>query len=251
MTTPLIGISTWRRSFDTELGDARPMHTLGTEYAAPVEAAGGAVVLLPPTAAVDTVLDRLDGLVISGGQDIDPSRYGEAPEPGSAYDAARDDYEIALVRGARVRGIPVLAICRGMQLTNVAFGGTLIVDVHETLTHRPTSGAAQLDERHPVRISESSRLGLTYGATQRTVNTIHHQAVDCIAGGFHAVAWAPDGIVEAIEPDDDWAYWGVQWHPEKLAGALEGAEETRLYAALIAAARDRAAGARAAKKGKA
>lgn len=248
MTAPLIGISTWRRTFDTELGDARPMHTLGAEYAAPVEAAGGAVVLLPPTAAVDTVLDRIDGLVISGGQDLDPSRYGAAPEAGKTYDPARDEYEIALVRGARERGIPVLAICRGMQVTNVAFGGSLIVDIDATTTHRPTTGAAQLDERHPVRIDVGSRLSRAYGVTERTVNTIHHQAVDRLAEGFRAVAWAPDGIVEAIEPDGDWAYWGVQWHPEKLAGA-ESAEETPLYAALIAAAQERAAGACAAKKG--
>lgn len=249
MTRPLIGISTWRRSFDTELGDARPMHTVGAEYAEPVETAGGAVVLLPPTAGADAVLDRIDGLVISGGQDLDPSLYGAEPESGKTYDAARDEYEIALLRGARDRGIPVLAICRGMQATNVAFGGSLIVDIAESDTHRAVTGAAQLEERHPVRISEHSRLSRTYGRTQRAVNTIHHQAVDRVADGFRAVAWAPDGVIEAIEPEDNWAYWGVQWHPEKLVGAAERAEETLLYAALIAAAQERAAGACAATKG--
>lgn len=249
MTRPFIGITTWLRRFDTELGDARPVHSLGAEYATPVEAAGGAVVLLPPTDEVDEVLDRIDGLVISGGQDIDPARYGRAREDGVDYDRVRDDFEVALVTGARRRGIPVLAICRGMQITNVAFGGTLIVDIDATDTHRRVEGAAQLDARHPISLASGSRLAAAYGAHERTVNTIHHQAIETLAPGFRAVAWAPDGIIEAIEPDGDWPYWGVQWHPEKMTDAAEADDERDLYAAFLAAARHRAAKTAAPKKG--
>lgn len=249
MIRPLIGITTWQRRFDTELGEKRPVHSLGVEYASPVEAAGGAVVLLPPTGGVDDVLNRLDGLVVSGGEDMDPTRYGAGRQNGRSYDPSRDEFEIALVSGARDQGIPVLAICRGMQVANIAFGGTLIVDIAASAAHRPVRGAAQLDERHPISLDPVSRLARTYGVTERIVNTIHHQAVGTLAPGFRAVAWAPDGIIEAIEPDGEWPFWGVQWHPEKMAQPAEAAQEQPLYAAFLAAARQRAAGESAAEKG--
>ncbi len=249
MKRPVIGISTWQRVFDTDLGEGRSVHSLGVEYVAPVETAGGAPVLLAPTSGVGEILDRIDGLVLSGGQDMDPVRYGAEREEGASYDPRRDEHEVALVAGARERGIPVLAICRGMQVTNVAFGGTLIVDIDPTDTHRPVKGAAQLDERHPITMAADSRLASVYDTTERIVNTIHHQAVDQLAPGFRAVAWAPDGIIEAIEPDDDWEFWGVQWHPEKMTEPHETAQEQPLYAALIDAARNRAAGTSPATKG--
>ncbi|MFE7197928.1 gamma-glutamyl-gamma-aminobutyrate hydrolase family protein [Microbacterium oxydans] len=250
MTRPLIGITTWRRSIDTDLGSGRPAHTLGTEYAAPVEAAGGAVVLLPPTAGVDEVLDRLDGLVLSGGEDVHPSRYGAEPQEEKNYDPSRDGYEIALALGARRRGIPVLAICRGLQVSNIAFGGTLLVDIPATEHHEPVRGAdQQLAARHPVLLAEDSRLASLYGTRQRTVNTIHHQSIDAPAPGLRPVAWAPDGIVEAVEADGDWPFWAVQWHPEKMIAPDEAAEEMPLFAAFVSAARERAAEHPAAEKG--
>jgi putative glutamine amidotransferase len=250
VTRPFIGITTWRRFIDTDLGTGRPAHSLGTEYAAPIEAAGGAVVLLPPTAGVDEVLDRLDGLVLSGGEDVHPSLYGAEPQDGKTYDSARDGYEIALALGARERGLPVLAICRGLQVSTVAFGGSLIVDIPATEHHHPVRGAdEQLSARHPVAFAEDSRLAALYGTTARIVNTIHHQSVDVPAPGLHPVAWAPDGIVEAVEADGDWPFWAVQWHPEKMIDPEEAAEERPLFAAFVEAARERAAETSAVKKG--
>lgn len=250
MTRPLIGITTWRRFIDTDLGSGRPAHTLGTEYAAPIEAAGGAVVLLPPTAGVDDVLDRLDGLVLSGGEDVHPSRYGAQAQEGKSYDPSRDGFEIALALGARRRGIPVLAICRGLQVSNIAFGGSLVVDIPSTEHHEPVRGAdQQLSARHPIVLSEGSRLAALYGTRHRIVNTIHHQSIDVPAPGLHAVAWAPDGLVEAVEADDDWPFWAVQWHPEKMIAPDEAAEEMPLFAAFVSAARERAAEHPAAEKG--
>lgn len=250
MIRPFIGITTWRRFIDTDLGTGRPAHSLGTEYAAPIEDAGGAVALLPPTAGVDEVLDRLDGLVLSGGQDVHPSRYGARPEEGKDYDPARDGYEIALALGARERGLPVLAICRGLQVSNVAFGGSLVVDIPASEHHHPVRGAdEQLSARHPVAFAEDSRLAALYGTTERTVNTIHHQSVEVPAPGLRPVAWAPDGIVEAVEADGGWPFWAVQWHPEKMTAPDEAAEERPLFTAFVAAARDRAAERSAAQKG--
>lgn len=250
MTRPFIGITTWRRLIDTDLGAGRPAHSLGTEYAAPIEAAGGAVVLLPPTGGVDEVLDRLDGLVLSGGQDVHPSHYGADAQEGKSYDADRDEYEIALAIGARRRGLPVLAICRGLQVCNVAFGGSLVVEIPNTEDHQPVRGAdQQLAARHPVTFSEGSKLAALYGTRSRIVNTIHHQSIEVPAPNLHPVAWAPDGIVEAVEADDEWPFWAVQWHPEKMIDPDEAAEEMPLFTAFVSAASERAAEQSAAEKG--
>lgn len=250
MTRPLIGITTWRRFFDTDLGKNRPVHSLGTEYGTPIEEAGGAVVLLPPTSGADEVLDRIDGLVLSGGEDVHPSRYGADAQEGQSYDPDRDEFEIALARGARERGLPTLAICRGLQVTNVALGGTLVVDIPISDDHRPVvSTEEQLQARHPITIAEDSRLAALYGSTSRVVNTIHHQAIDTPAPGLRGVAWAPDGVIEAVEFDGDWPFWAVQWHPEKMISPGEAAEERPLFAAFVTAADDRAAERSAAKKG--
>ncbi|KJL29960.1 gamma-glutamyl-gamma-aminobutyrate hydrolase family protein [Microbacterium oxydans] len=250
MSRPLIGITTWRRFIDTDLGTGRPAHSLGAEYAAPVEAAGGAVVLLPPTAGVDEVLDRLDGLVLSGGQDVHPGRYGAEPQQGKDYDPARDEFETALALGARRRGLPVLAICRGLQVSNVAFGGSLLVDIPVTEHHEQVRGAdQQLAARHPILLAEDSRLAALYGTRQRTVNTIHHQSIDVLAPGLRPVAWAPDGVIEAVESNGDWPFWAVQWHPEKMIAPDEAAEEMPLFAAFVSAASENAAEHPAAEKG--
>lgn len=230
MGAPVIGITSWIRPIATQLGEGRPTHTLGIEYADTIALAGGLPVLLPPSGDPGAILDRIDGLVLSGGEDVDPSRYGARPEPGKAYSADRDRFEIELVRLARARRMPTLAICRGLQVTNVAFGGSLIVDLPVTPAHaRVVDGAEQLDGRHAVRFTAGSRLERVYGAGERVVNTIHHQAVDRLGDGLIASAFASDGVIEAIEPSDDWPLLAVQWHPEKMTRPDERTEEQALF----------------------
>ncbi len=235
MGAPVIGITTWQRPIATQLGEGRPTHTLGVEYADAIAHAGGLPVLLPPSAEPATILDRIDGLVLSGGEDVDPSRYGRAPEAGKRYSADRDEFELELARRARAKGMPTLAICRGLQVTNIAFGGSLVIDLPGTEVHaRVVDGVQQLDRRHAVRFLPDSRLAQAYGTTDRIVNTIHHQAVDRLGEGLIASAFASDGVVEAIESiGDDWELLAVQWHPEKMSLPSEKTEETGLFTRFI------------------
>jgi putative glutamine amidotransferase len=223
---PRIAITSWKRHLPTFLGERTLLYTLGDEYVECV-ARPGAVPLLVPHVLPDeagAVLDAVDGLVVAGGGDVDPASYG-APLAGSyGFDAAADAIELALIRAARERGMPTLAICRGMQLVNVAYGGTLHQDIGAPGTdHEPISEVPHevLDAAHPVDVVAGSRLAAVVGAGSRVVNTIHHQAIDRLAAGWHVTAVAPDGIVEAIEPDDDWPVLAVQWHPEKRDGQDE------------------------------
>jgi putative glutamine amidotransferase len=198
-------------------------------YVDAVIRAGGIPVVLPVLAAsdVDDLLRSVDGLLLSGGVDIDPSRYGavRAPEV-EVIDPARDEFELALARAAADLDIPILGVCRGMQLLNVAFGGTLI-------QHLPGS-EAESGHRERVRVAEiihdidvqpGSLLSEVLGADRVGVNTLHHQAVAEIGIGLVPVAWsADDGIVEAVERVGTSRMLGVQWHPE-LLGQLPGNAE--------------------------
>lgn len=192
------------------------------DYCAALERAGAAVVVVAPgTDPVPQVLDRCHGVLLTGGADVDPSFYGETDRhPTLKVDPARDEYEIALARAAMARDLPVLAICRGVQLLNVAAGGTLIQDIP---SQRPGSLNHSVKEPptarvHSVRIVPESRLGrlLLTGAASGPVevNSRHHQAVKRVAPGFIVSAVAPDGIIEAIECPDAAFCVGVQWHPE-------------------------------------
>ena len=180
-------------------------------------------VLAPADA--DAMLDGMDGLMLTGGEDIDPHRYGAPPHPalGDVH-AGRDDFELALLRAAMARRLPTLAICRGIQVANVALGGTLVQDLPsewpDALQHE---GSWPRDRRvHPVHANPSSRLAQALGAHDLSVNSFHHQAVATLAPGLVAVAHAPDGVVEGVEwPGDDWWMLGVQWHPEELTRAQE------------------------------
>ena len=180
-------------------------------------------VLAPADA--DAMLDGMSGLLLTGGEDIDPKHYA-APRHAALGDvhAGRDDFEIALMRAAKARRIPTLAICRGIQIANVALGGTLVQDLPSewprALEHE---GSWARDRRvHAVRADPSSRLAHALGAADLTVNSFHHQAVASVAPGLTAVAHAPDGVVEGVEwPGDDWWMLGVQWHPEELTGTDE------------------------------
>jgi putative glutamine amidotransferase len=216
-------MTTWRRTMPTFLSDRTDLYTLGAEYPAAITASGGLPILLPHHHAEDAVrvLEGFEGLVMVGGDDIDPAQYGQ-PDHGrnKGVSVTADESDLALARAALELGMPLFAICRGCQVLNVAMGGTLHQDMTRPGTvHEPISPVPDdvLAARHPIEIEPGSRLAKAYGTTTRTVNTIHHQAIDRVAPGFRAVAWAPDGIVEAIEPVDDTArVLAVQWHPEKI-----------------------------------
>lgn len=237
---PVIGITTRPRVLATSAGEI-DNHTLAHTYSDSVLRAGGVPVLLAPVPAAMTpdLLDRIDGLVLSGGGDIDPLRYGGTPhEAMYGLNHDRDEFEIELVREAARRKTPTLAICRGMQVLNVALGGTLIEDIPTEIgsADHTVIGHAVYNGHQRVTIDEHSRVGRAVCETALMVNSIHHQAVRDLAPGFRAVAWAGDGVVEAIEHEDpDWDLLAVQWHPEYL-GVNEDKASWRLFQTLIEAA---------------
>ncbi|MFA9447167.1 gamma-glutamyl-gamma-aminobutyrate hydrolase family protein [Egicoccus sp. AB-alg6-2] len=236
---PRIAITVWRRELPTFVGARTLLHTLADEYVTSITEVGGAPLLVPHVRDeedADAILDVVDGLVVAGGGDVDPASYGAADAGSKDVDAAADRSELALIRRARVRGLPTLAICRGMQLVVVAEGGTLHQDIctvggcHEPISDDPD---AVLAARHPVQILPDTRLADVFGAGERTVNTIHHQAVAELPPTLRVTALAPDQVIEAVEPrDGDWPLLAVQWHPEKLAG-----EDRPLFAAFLELAR--------------
>lgn len=216
-------MTTWHRPLPTFLGEHTPLYTLGEEYVRSVAAAGFVPLLVPHIAPgqADTVLDAVDALVVVGGGDVAPATYGATDAGSKDTSATADASEIALLRAARARRLPTLAICRGMQLVNVAFGGTLVQDVTSTGSDLhppiPSDPEAVLALQHPVEIEADSRLAQVLGPGWHQVNNIHHQAVDLLADDFRCVAATADEVVEAIEPlADDWPILAVQWHPEKL-----------------------------------
>ncbi len=240
----------WRRSLPTFLAERTDLYTLATEYVSAVIDAGGLPTIVPHLSAerADDVLDGIDGLVLTGGDDVAPASYG-TDDGGltQGTSTTADEWEMALARRAVERRIPVLGICRGMQLLNVAFGGTLQQHISAPDTpHPPTPDDpdAVMALRHPITLKPGCRLAAVYGAETRVVNTIHHQAVDRVAEPLEPVAWAPDGVVEAVEATDPMAdVVAVQWHPEKIIEDGERALFTDFVARVAAAAghkRDRA-----------
>jgi putative glutamine amidotransferase len=200
--------------------DGRPVEELTRAYVSSVVRAGGMPLMLPvldPELA-PAMVEGIDGLLLSGGGDIEPIRYGEpaAPEV-DGVDRARDAWELALVAAAIERSVPVLGICRGAQVLNVAAGGTLVQHLpdHTEQVHRDRERYGEVV--HGVRITRGSRLARAMGRARVGVNTLHHQAVDQVGLGLEAVAWGPDGFVEAVESVAHARLLGVQWHPELLA----------------------------------
>jgi putative glutamine amidotransferase len=173
----------------------------------------------------DPMLDGMQGLLLTGGEDVDPRHFDTPPHPALGdIHAERDAFELALVRAARDRGLPTLAICRGIQVANVALGGTLVQDIAsewpDALAHE--SGRARNERVHDVRIDPDSRLARALGADALQVNSMHHQSLARVADGLIAVAYAPDGIIEGAEwTGDDWWMVGAQWHPEELTATPE------------------------------
>lgn len=221
---PLIGLScsTLISNESDRLGMKR--FAVPAFYVSRVEEAGALAVLLPsgsPEAAAE-VVQRLDGLLLSGGADVDPDLYGQVPHARlGEVDRARDLFEMALIQAARRVGLPILAICRGMQVANVTYGGTLVQDVATQI-----AGSMQHDQHtteltqtgHGVKLEPGTALHALAGANQVRVNSNHHQAVDRLAEGFRVTARAADGVVEAMEHVEAPFFQCVQWHPERLAG---------------------------------
>lgn len=211
---PIIGLTTYGRN-PAGGGD----YSLPADYADAIVRAGGIPVLLPPATDMCTMLDRLDGLILSGGGDLDPKHYGVA-EHDSVYmvDRRRDRGEMDLARHVLTRTIPCFCICRGVQVLNVALGGTLIPHLPEQvgdgLAHRVPPRRPTF---HDVQIEPGSRLGRILDDTRSMVASWHHQAIDELAPGLRVVARAADGVIEAVEMEDHPWLLAVQWHPEITA----------------------------------
>jgi putative glutamine amidotransferase len=200
--------------------DNRERVTLNTAYVRALERAGLVPLAVPTMLAAEraaAALTAVAGLVLTGGEDVAPDRYGADPHPRlGEVDRVRDAAEVALIQAARERHLPILAICRGIQILNVALGGTLYQDL-ESERPGPVSHADETSE-HAVRVAAGSLLERTLGATCATVNSRHHQAIRELAPGLKAVAWAEDGVIEGAEltgADEPWIV-AVQWHPEDL-----------------------------------
>ncbi|MGK4585598.1 gamma-glutamyl-gamma-aminobutyrate hydrolase family protein [Kitasatospora sp. HPMI-4] len=197
-------------------------------YVDAVTRAGGTAVLLPPqTEGAEGVLERIDGLLLAGGPDIDPARYGAAPHPRTDRPhTLRDTWESALLAGALERDLPVLGVCRGLQLLNVAHGGTLIQHLPDHLGDEGHRIAPATYQQQAVTILAGSRLGRILGQTAK-VPCYHHQAVGRLGTGLTATAWSVDHSIEALERPDRGFTVGVQWHPEADPADL------RLFAAFV------------------
>ena len=215
---------------------------LNVGYLRSVLNAGGVPLILSPVlepANAEAALEGCAGLVLTGGEDLDPSWYGEAPHPALGdVSAERDRFELALFAAARARELPVLGVCRGLQLINVALGGSLWQDLPSErpadVEHDPHS--ARHERTHEVRVSRGSRLAAALGVESLLTNSFHHQAIKRLAAGLHASAHAPDGAIEGVESaeNEPWLV-AVQWHPEEFWRELESPDQ-HLFRALIGAA---------------
>ena len=243
---PVIGITATLRE-DVDRVAERPLGRFvraDVDYVEGVTDAGGVPVVLPPVVegrAAEALLDGLDGLLLSGGSDLDPAYYGEEaiPELGVTV-PERDAFEMALLEKALRRRVPILGICRGMQVLNVALGGTLYQDLPSQMEHMVLLGHRQETPKwqptHEVEVDEGSKVAEILGTEELKVNSYHHQAIKDLAGDLVAVACAPDGVVEAVESRDLAHRWliGVQWHAEAMRTA--GPEHRKLFEAHVSAA---------------
>jgi putative glutamine amidotransferase len=239
MTQPVIGITA---SIDRRSPVFGETYTLARKYAEGVAQAGGIPVIVPHNLdedALRAVLVRLDGVVLSGGGDIDPALFGEAAHPATCeIEPDRDRIELMLARWMVERDAPFLAICRGIQVLNVALGGSLVQDipsqVPDALQHsfdRKTTPRDYL--AHPVKIDPSSQLARIMQVEVARTNSWHHQAIKQVADGLQVTAVAPDGVIEAVEVAGRRYAIGVQWHPEWLCD--ERVEHRRLFEGLVQA----------------
>ncbi|MEO6398227.1 MAG: gamma-glutamyl-gamma-aminobutyrate hydrolase family protein [Tepidiformaceae bacterium] len=238
---PLVAVSMGSSPGDGKTRPARA--TLNAAYLRAVEAAGAVPLLLAPgmeQASIEALMSNAAGLVLTGGVDIDPARYGQAPHPKTeGVSLERDEMEDLATLWALERDLPILAICRGLQSLNVSLGGTLhqhVPDVYgEAIKHAQTDHGFRRDEpTHAVRMELGSCLSALLGADRTNVNSMHHQAIDRPGDGLVATAWSEDGCIEGAELPGRRFVVGVQWHPEEMAASDEPAR--RLFAGFVAAA---------------
>jgi len=242
---PIIGITATLKE-DVDAIAERPLGKFvraDLDYVEGVAGAGGAPVVLPPTGdegAGEAVIQSLDGLLLSGGSDLDPGYYGEEPVPELGVTLPeRDAFEMALVGLALRRGMPVFGICRGMQVLHVALGGPLYKDLpsqreQDPLKHRQDTPKWQ--PTHEVRVSEGSYIAEVIGRESVKVNSYHHQGIRDLAEGLIVTGRSSDGVIEAVEAEDLSERWllGVQWHAEAMRGA--GPQQESLFDAHVSAA---------------
>lgn len=230
---PLVGITTYSEPQVSWGHWTLPAALIPLSYVRAVEAAGGRPLLVPPAedGAAET-LEALDGVVFSGGNDLDPDVYGAEPHPATGgVNTPRDRAELALLTAALERDMPVLAVCRGSQILNVARGGDIVQHLPEVTgseAHREVPGVFS---DHDVRVEDGSRLAAALGREHAPVKSHHHQAYGRIGAGLREVAWAEDGTVEALEDPGKRFAVGVLWHPEED-------EDARLFEALVTEARE-------------
>lgn len=240
MHIPLIGVTTWRK----KNSKGYPLVTVSEAYVSALSQAGACPMLLPSgigSLAFQSILPRLDGILFTGGGDIDPAIYHAPEHPKIAgIDQDRDRLELDLLEWAAGEGLPYLGICRGLQLINVGLGGTLYADILEqlpgALNHDWDSGFPRDYLAHPVEVHPESRLVDILSGTSTKVNSLHHQGIERLAPGLKAVAYAPDGLIEAVEQPAHPFGLAVQWHPENLT---EYDEMRALFKAFVEAAAGR------------
>jgi putative glutamine amidotransferase len=244
MTHPLIGITCGSL---TDRDWCPPFVGHRKTYIDAVVAAGGAPFLIPlvdDKAVLRALYDRLDGLLLAGGGDVDPRHYGEEPLPElGAVDALRDRVELPLARWAAADGKPVLGICRGIQVLNVALGGSLYQDIPTQLVgelaHNGSYAAQDWSHMaHDLRLAPESRLAELFGTTLLPTNSLHHQSLKALAPGLRPVGWAADGVVEAVEGENGHFLIGVQCHPEALQAEADPRWRA-LFRAFVERARQR------------
>lgn len=241
MKKPLIGITSGVQPPDAA-GVSYERYYASSAYVSSIERADGVPLVLPVSAANDIVkahANIIDGLLLSGGVDVNPLVFGEEPQQKLREVCdARDWYELALIKEVMQQDKPVFGICRGIQVLNVACGGTLWQDIYtirpEILKHRQESGARH--GSHTIRVQSGTLMEKLF-SDKTLVNSFHHQACNAIAPGFAATAWTADGIVEAIERQGAALTFGVQWHPEHMAASTQKMLE--LFVALVDAAKKR------------
>jgi putative glutamine amidotransferase len=240
MRSPIIGVTCTESR--TNRNERPPRLGQNRTYLRALTQAGATPLLIPHLANethLRTLYDLLDGLLLPGGEDMDPVCYGELPhEKLGKTSPERDTVEIALVRWAMEEGLPVLAICRGIQVLNVALGGSLYQDIEEQVPgaqkHNWHPGYARNHLPHTVDVSPQTRLARILGTTTLPVNSRHHQALKKVAPGLAVAARSPDGIIEAVEGEDHPFAIAVQWHPEDL---ITDERAQRLFDALVDACR--------------